>query len=156
MRGYLNNPEATSATVDADGYLHTGDIVTVDEGGVFRVVDRVKELIKYNGYQIAPAELEAVLLAHEGIADAAVIGAPGPGGGEIPKAFITRKTTHPDLTAEDVLTFTAARVAPYKKIREVAFLDHIPKSATGKILRKELRQRSSALDRAPDTDQAPA
>ncbi|MEV4729783.1 AMP-binding protein [Saccharopolyspora sp. NPDC049426] len=156
MRGYLNNPEATSATVDADGYLHTGDIVTVDEGGVFRVVDRVKELIKYNGYQIAPAELEAVLLAHEGIADAAVIGAPGPGGGEIPKAFITRKTTHPDLTAEDVLSFTAARVAPYKKIREVAFLDHIPKSATGKILRKELRQRSSGLDRAPDADQAPA
>ncbi|MEB3369005.1 AMP-binding protein [Saccharopolyspora mangrovi] len=155
MRGYLNNPEATAATVDSDGYLHTGDVVTVDDGGVFRVVDRLKELIKYNGYQIAPAELEAVLLAHEAIADVAVIGAPGPDGGEIPKAFITRETSHPDLTAEEVLAFAAAHLAPYKKIREVAFVDQIPKSPTGKILRKELRQRS-APDRSPDPEQAPA
>lgn len=141
MLGYLNNPIATAATVDEDGYLHTGDVVTVDNDGVFHVVDRLKELIKYHGYQVAPAELEAVLLTHEGIADAAVIGVSDEAGEEVPKAFVTRRNTWPDLGSDEVLEFVAARVAPYKKIRAVEFIDKIPKSPSGKILRKELRER---------------
>lgn len=141
MLGYLNNPGATAAAVDEEGYLHTGDLVTVDDGGVFHVVDRLKELIKYHGYQVAPAELEAVLLTHEGIADAAVIGVRDEAGAEVPKAFVTRRDTRPDLASEEVLEFVSARVAPYKKIRAVEFLDEIPKSPAGKILRKELRKR---------------
>jgi acyl-CoA synthetase (AMP-forming)/AMP-acid ligase II len=152
MRGYLNNPDATAAAVDTNGFLHTGDIVTVDEDGVFHVVDRLKELIKYKGYQIAPAELEAVLLTHPGVADAAVIGVRSPDGEEVPKAFITRENTHTGLTTEEIQTFAAARLAPYKKIREVEFIDRIPKSAAGKILRKLLRDRDQNASRT----QAPA
>ncbi|WP_406472093.1 AMP-binding protein [Streptomyces sp. NBC_01615] len=140
MRGYLNNPRATAATVDADGFLHTGDMVTVDADGVFHVVDRLKELIKYRGHQVAPAELEALLLTHDGIADAAVVGAHHEGE-EVPKAFVVRRATHPGLDAEDVQAFVAAQVAPYKKVRLVEFLDQIPKSPAGKTLRKDLRQR---------------
>jgi acyl-CoA synthetase (AMP-forming)/AMP-acid ligase II len=141
MRGYLGNPEATSAMIDQDGFLHTGDLVTVDPDGVFRVVDRLKELIKYKGYQVAPAELEAILLTHEGIADAAVIGVHDADGQEVPKAFVTRRDTRPDLDAAEVIEFVAGRVAPYKKIRDVEFTDAIPKSSAGKILRKQLRER---------------
>ena len=139
MRGYLNNPEATASTLDADGFLHTGDLVTADRNGIFRVVGRLKELIKYKGHQVAPAELEAVLLSHEAVADAAVIGVPDPDCGELPKAFVVRRESHPAVAAEDVLAFVAERVAPYKKVRLVEFTDRIPKSAAGKILRKELR-----------------
>ncbi|MEU1276518.1 AMP-binding protein [Streptomyces sp. NPDC005799] len=148
MRGYLNNSEATAATIDADGFLHTGDLVTIDADGAFHVVDRLKELIKYRGFQVAPAELEALLLTHDGIADAAVIGV-HTDGEELPKAFIVRRTTHLDLNAEDVQTFVAARVAPYKKIRQVEFLDRIPKSPAGKILRNALR-REGPLDGGSD------
>jgi len=130
--------------VDHDGFLHTGDIVTVDADGVFRVVDRLKELIKYKGYQVAPAELEAVLLTHPGIADVAVIGVSDAESGESPKAFVVRHDSHPDLDADDVKQFVAARVAHYKKIRHVEFLEQIPKSAAGKILRKDLRSREAA------------
>ncbi len=141
MRGYLNNPTATATTVDRDGFLHTGDLVTVNRDGVFRVVDRLKELIKYKGYQVAPAELEALLLTHDGIADAAVIGVDDAEGGEAPKAFVVRRDSHPDLDADEVKGFVAERVAPYKKVRHVEFLDQVPKSAAGKILRKNLRSR---------------
>jgi acyl-CoA synthetase (AMP-forming)/AMP-acid ligase II len=144
MRGYLNNPTATATAVDQDGFLHTGDIVTVDAHGVFRVVDRLKELIKYKGYQVAPAELEAVLLTHPGIADVAVIGVSDADSGESPKAFVVRHDSHPDLDADDVKQFVAARVAHYKKIRHVEFLEQIPKSAAGKILRKDLRSREAS------------
>ncbi|MER5889485.1 AMP-binding protein [Streptomyces sp. NPDC001941] len=143
MRGYLGNPRATAATVDTDGFLRTGDVVTVDEQGVFHVVDRLKELIKYRGHQVAPAELEALLLTHEGIADAAVIGVRH-GGEEVPKAFVVRAPTHPGLTSDEVSTYVAARVAPYKKVRLVEFLDEIPKSPSGKILRRNLRTRTPA------------
>jgi acyl-CoA synthetase (AMP-forming)/AMP-acid ligase II len=147
MRGYLNNAEATAATLDADGFLHTGDVVTVSADGVFRVVDRVKELIKYKGHQVAPAELEAVLLTHEGVADAAVIGVPGPDGEEWPKAFVVPRQSYAhrvsgDL-AEDVMTFVAERVAPFKKVRLIEFIDRVPRSGAGKILRGELRARES-------------
>lgn len=143
MRGYLHDPEATATAIDEDGFLHTGDLVTVDDGGVFHVVDRIKELIKYHGYQVAPAELEALLLRHEGIADAAVVGAREDDGNEVPKAFIVRRDTHPGLSEADVTEFVAGRVAPYKKIRLVEFTDAIPKSPAGKILRDLLRARVS-------------
>ncbi len=140
MRGYFGHPEATDATVDADGWLHTGDLATVDEGGNWYIVDRVKELIKYKGYQVPPAELEAVLLTHPAVADAAVIGAHRPDGEEYPHAFVV---TSPGATVTDseIRDYVAERVAPYKKVRGVQFIDAIPKSASGKILRKDLRAR---------------
>jgi acyl-CoA synthetase (AMP-forming)/AMP-acid ligase II len=141
MSGYLNNPEATAITLDEDGYLHTGDVATVTEEGVFSIVDRVKELIKYKGYQVPPAELEALLLTNDKIADAAVIGVRDADGEEVPKAFVVRQASGADLTAEEVMTFVAERIAPHKKVRVVEFIDEIPKSASGKILRKDLRAR---------------
>ena len=144
MTGYLNNPEATAITLDDEGYLHTGDVATVTEEGVFSIVDRVKELIKYKGYQVPPAELEALLLTHDKIADAAVIGVRDAEGEEVPKAFVVRQATGADLTADDVMTFVAERIAPHKKVRVVEFIDQIPKSASGKILRKDLRAREAA------------
>ncbi len=143
MSGYLNNPEATAITLDEQGYLHTGDVAEVTEDGVFSIVDRVKELIKYKGYQVPPAELEALLLTHDKIADVAVIGVRDDEGEEVPKAFVVRQTSGADLTAEDVMTFVAARIAPHKKVRVVEFIDEIPKSASGKILRKDLRAREA-------------
>jgi acyl-CoA synthetase (AMP-forming)/AMP-acid ligase II len=138
MVGYLGNQRATEDTLEPDGFLHTGDIVTVDADGVFQVVDRLKELIKYKGYQVPPAELEALLLSHPGIADAAVIGVPDEEAGEIPKAFVV---TAPGatLTEGEVIAFVAEQVAPYKKVRAVEFIEAVPKSASGKILRKDLR-----------------
>jgi acyl-CoA synthetase (AMP-forming)/AMP-acid ligase II len=140
MAGYLNNPEATAATLDPDGFLHTGDVATIDEHGYVTIVDRVKELIKYKGYQVPPAELEALLLTHPGIADAAVVGVRDEEGEEVPKAFVVRQPDT-DLAAAGVIDFVAERVAPHKKVRVVEFLDAIPKSASGKILRKDLRAR---------------
>ena len=144
MSGYLTNPEATAITLDDEGYLHTGDVAEVTEEGVFSIVDRVKELIKYKGYQVPPAELEALLLTHEKVADVAVIGVKDADGEEVPKAFVVKQESGADLTAEDVMTFVAERIAPHKKIRVVEFIDQIPKSASGKILRKDLRAREAA------------
>lgn len=138
MKGYLNNAEATAATVDAEGWLHTGDIGHADADGYFRVVDRLKELIKYKAYQVPPAELEAVLLTHPAVRDAAVIGVPDPEAGELPKAYVVLKG---DVTAEELMMFVAERVAPYKKVRAVEFIDAIPKSPSGKILRRLLKER---------------
>ncbi|MFC4947410.1 AMP-binding protein [Pseudonocardia sp. GCM10023141] len=143
MVGYLNNPEATAITLDADGYLHTGDVATVTDEGVFTIVDRVKELIKYKGYQVPPAELEALLLTHPQIADAAVIGVKDDEGEEVPKAFVVRQESGAELSADDVMAFVAERIAPHKKVRVVEFIDQIPKSASGKILRKDLRARET-------------
>jgi 4-coumarate--CoA ligase len=138
MVGYLGNPQATAETLEPDGFMHTGDIVTVDADGVFRVVDRVKELIKYKGYQVPPAELEALLLSHPRIADAAVVGLPDEEAGEIPKAFVVPAPGQ-ELTEDEVIAFVAGHVAPYKKVRTVEFIEAVPKSASGKILRKDLR-----------------
>lgn len=139
MAGYLNNEEATRQTIDADGFLHTGDLARVDPTGCVFIVDRLKELIKYKGYQVPPAELEAVLLGHPSIADAAVIGVVDTESGEeVPKAFVVRQPDT-ELTAEAVMDYVAGQVAAYKKVRQVAFIDAIPKSASGKILRKDLR-----------------
>ncbi len=139
MIGYLHDAEATVATLDSEGYLHTGDVASVDEHGYVTIVDRVKELIKYKGYQVPPAELEALLLTHPKIFDAAVIGVRDAHGEEVPKAFIVRRPGADDLTGDDVMAFVAAKVAPHKKVRAVQFIDQIPKSASGKILRKDLR-----------------
>jgi acyl-CoA synthetase (AMP-forming)/AMP-acid ligase II len=143
MVGYLNRPDATAETLDADGFLHTGDIAKAHRDGYYTIVDRLKELIKYKGYQIAPAELEALLLQHPKIMDAAVIGVDDEDHQEIPKAFVVAA---PDsgLTAEDVMSFVAEHVAPHKKVRRVEFIEAVPKSSAGKILRKDLRARERA------------
>ncbi|MEU7025168.1 AMP-binding protein [Streptomyces sp. NPDC046275] len=150
MKGYLGRPEATAAMIDADGWLRTGDVGRVDADGWLYVVDRVKELIKYKGFQVAPAELEALLLTHEGIADAAVVGVVDGEGTEVPKAFVVRQAAAAGLGAEEVMAYVAERVAPYKKIRQVEFVDSVPRAVSGKILRRELRTRAprEAGDRA--------
>jgi acyl-CoA synthetase (AMP-forming)/AMP-acid ligase II len=135
MAGYLDDPEATATTITG-GWLHTGDLVRVDDDGVFWIVDRLKELIKYKGYQVAPAELESVLLTHPDVLDAAVVGVPHAEGGEAPKAFVV--TSRP-VGADALMAFVAEQVAPYKKVRSVEFVDRIPKSPTGKILRRLLK-----------------
>ena len=141
MKGYWNRPDATAAMISADGWLHTGDIGYADEDGCFFIVDRVKELIKYKGLQVAPAELEAVLLSHPSVADAAVIGIPDEEAGQIPKAFVVLKG---EVTPEALSEFVAERVAPYKKIRGFEVIDQIPKSPSGKILRRVLAEREKA------------
>jgi acyl-CoA synthetase (AMP-forming)/AMP-acid ligase II len=135
MKGYLNEPAATAAAIDPDGWLHTGDIGYADEAGHFYIVDRLKELIKFKGLQVAPAELEALLLSHPAIADAAVIPFPDEEAGEIPKAFVVLKAEADD---EEILSFVAERVAPHKKIRRLERIEQIPRSPAGKILRREL------------------
>jgi len=144
MKGYLNNPQATALAIDPDGWLHTGDIARIEKNGALRIVDRIKELIKYKGYQIAPAELEALLLTHPAITDAAVIPLPDEEAGEIPKAFVVTNRT---ITPEEVRQFVADHVAPYKKVRAVEIIDEIPKAPSGKILRRALieRERTAAI-----------
>jgi len=137
MKGYLNKPDATAQTIDPDGWLHTGDIGYADEDGHFFIVDRAKELIKYKGFQVPPAELEAILLTHHCIADAAVIPLPDDEAGEVPKAFVVLKS---ETTPQAIMDFVAARVAPHKRIRALEFIDKIPKSPSGKILRRMLVQ----------------
>jgi acyl-CoA synthetase (AMP-forming)/AMP-acid ligase II len=113
MAGHLNNEKATKETIDDEGWLHTGDLARVDANGCVYIVDGLKELIKYKGYQVPPAELEAVLLSHPGIADAAVIGVNDDEGEEVPKAFVV-KQFGTDLTADEVTEFVAGQVAPHK------------------------------------------
>ncbi|MFD0420603.1 4-coumarate--CoA ligase family protein [Streptomyces parvus] len=143
MKGYLGRADATAAMIDEDGWVHTGDVGRVDEDGWLYVVDRVKELIKYKGYQVAPAELEALLLTHEEVADAAVIGVYDAEGNEVPKAFLVRGPgpAADGLTEDDVMVYVAERVSPYKKVRQAEFIEAVPRAASGKILRRELRDR---------------
>jgi acyl-CoA synthetase (AMP-forming)/AMP-acid ligase II len=141
MKGYLNNEEATRSSIDADGFFHTGDIGHINDHDQYFIVDRLKELIKYKGFQVAPAELEALLLSHPNIGDVAVIGVLDEEGEEVPKAFVVLKEP---TSPEEIMEFVAARVAPHKKIRRVEVVDQIPKSPTGKILRRILRDREKA------------
>ena len=141
MAGYLNNTAATEATIDSEGWLHTGDIAHIDEDGHVWIVDRLKELIKYKGFQVAPAELEALLLTHPAVADAAVVGKLDEEAGELPIAFVVLRP-NVDASEEDIAAFIAGQVATYKQLREVHFIDAVPKSASGKILRRVLRDQS--------------
>ena len=144
MKGYLNKPQETADAIDSDGWLHTGDVARIEPDGSLRIVDRIKELIKYKGYQIAPAELEALLLTNQAIKDAAVIPVPNEEAGEVPKAFVV---TDGSITPEQVSQFVADHVAPYKKVRAVEIIDEIPKAPSGKILRRVLieRERTAAI-----------
>ena len=138
MKGYLNKPEATAAMIDGDGWLHSGDIGYAEPDGYLHVVDRVKELIKYKGLQVAPAEIEGVLLSHPAVADAAVVPSPDEEAGEVPKAFIVLKG---EATPEEIMAWVAERLAPHKRLRRVEIIGQIPKSLSGKILRRVLVQR---------------
>ena len=139
MVGYLNNEEATRETIDEDGWLHTGDVAEMDDDGYYAIVDRLKELIKYKGFQVPPAELEAILINHPGVADCAVIGVPDDEAGEIPKAFVV--VSDEDVTDDELMAFVAEKVSPQKKVRLIERIEEIPKSASGKILRRELAGR---------------
>lgn len=140
MKGYLNNPEATADCIDSDQWFHTGDIARVDQHDHFYIVDRLKELIKYKGFQVPPAELEALLISHPEIADVAVVPVADVEAGELPKAFVVT-VAGSALTGDDVMAFVVGKVATYKQIRLVEFIDEIPKSASGKILRRLLRDK---------------
>jgi acyl-CoA synthetase (AMP-forming)/AMP-acid ligase II len=140
MKGYLNRPEETAACLDREGWYHTGDVGYVDEDGYFFIVDRTKELIKYKGMQVAPAELEALLLTHPAILDAAVVRRADEEAGEVPKAFVVLKPDEASRATKEVaiMDWVAGRVAPHKRIRQLEFIEQIPKSASGKILRRVL------------------
>ena len=145
MKGYFRQPDATAEAITPDGWFHTGDIASMDEDGYVRIVDRKKELIKYKGFQVPPAELEGVLLEHPGVADAAVIPKPDDEAGEVPKAFVVRK---PDAepSAAELMTFVAERVATFKQVREIEFTGAIPKNASGKLLRRVLIEQERASE----------
>ncbi|MBW3618824.1 MAG: AMP-binding protein [Actinobacteria bacterium] len=138
MKGYLGRAEETGQMLDDDGWLHTGDIGQVDEDGYLTITDRLKELIKYKGFQVPPAELEALLVNHPDVADVAVIGIPDEEAGELPKAFVVRAPGS-EVTADELIAYSREHLAHYKQVREVEFIDEIPKSAAGKILRRQLR-----------------
>ncbi|MCF7697809.1 AMP-binding protein [Loktanella sp. M215] len=142
MQGYLNNAKATAETIVEDGWLRTGDISYIDADGQMFVVDRLKELIKYKGFQVAPAELEATIVSMDGVTDAAVIGLPDPEAGEIPMAFVVRTDTGPDAAA--IKAHLEKCLSSYKQVHRIDFVDTIPKSASGKILRRFLRDKIKA------------
>ena len=146
MRGYLNRPAETADCLDREGWYHTGDVGYVDEDGFFFIVDRTKELIKYKGLQVAPAELEALLLTHPAILDAAVVRKADEEAGEVPKAYVVLKPDDASKAtpADAIMGWVAQRVAPHKRIRHLEFIDQIPKSASGKILRRVLIDREKA------------
>ncbi|GAB6028007.1 hypothetical protein CHUAL_002234 [Chamberlinius hualienensis] len=139
MKGYYKNDEATRNTIDADGWLHTGDVAIYDENEYFSIIDRLKELIKVKGLQVSPSELENILLKHSSIQDAAVIGIPDERCGELPRAYIV--SSDANLTSDDVATYVEAQVAPHKALKGgIEFVNAIPKTTTGKILHRTLRQ----------------
>ncbi|XP_047325501.1 4-coumarate--CoA ligase 1-like [Impatiens glandulifera] len=140
MKGYLNDPESTEMTIDKEGWLHTGDIGYIDEDEELFIVDRLKELIKYKGFQVPPAELEALLVNHSDISDAAVVGMKDDSAGEVPVAFVV-KSNGTNITEDEIKQYISKQVVFYKRIGKVFFVDSIPKAPSGKILRKDLRAR---------------
>ncbi len=141
MLGYWKSPEATEAVL-RDGWYWSGDVVRVDETGQYYVVDRRKEMMKYNGFSIAPAEVESVLLEHPGVRDCGVVSRIGADGEETPCAFVVLRENElqTQSTSENVLAFMGERMASYKVPRELRFVASIPRTASGKILRRELRK----------------
>ncbi|KAE8988818.1 hypothetical protein PR003_g22328 [Phytophthora rubi] len=150
MLGYENNHEANQNIFTEDGFLRTGDIGYIDDDGFVFVIDRAKELIKYKGHQVAPGELEDVLNHHPAIADCCCVRGRNELGEEIPKAFVVLK--NPDSpnrpTPQDIMDYVAENVAPFKKVREVQFIEAIPKNASGKMLRRQLQERENRLHQA--------
>lgn len=145
MLGYYGNRKATDETIDKDGWLHTGDVCLYDESGKLFIVDRLKELIKYKGYQVSPVEIEVLLLSHPAVKDAAVAGKPDENSGELPMAFIV-KQPNSKITAEDIVDYVKGQMSPQKWLRGgVRFIDAIPRNSTGKIMRRELRNLASNL-----------
>ncbi|MFL5881639.1 MAG: AMP-binding protein [Actinomycetota bacterium] len=135
MRGYRNHPEATARTITPDGWLRTGDLCYLDADGYLFVVDRLKELIKYKGAQVAPAELEQLLCAHPAVADAVVVPRPDLEAGELPVAYVALRA---ETTAAELQAWVAERVAPFKRLHDVRPVDQVPRSPTGKLLRRTL------------------
>ncbi|OWY98142.1 4-coumarate-CoA ligase [Phytophthora megakarya] len=150
MLGYENNHEANQSIFTEDGFIQTGDIGYIDDDGFVFVIDRAKELIKYKGHQVAPGELEDVLNHHPAIADCCCVRGQNGMGEEIPKAFVVLK--NPDSpnrpTPQDIMDYVAENVAPFKKVREVQFIEAIPKNASGKMLRRHLQERENRLHKA--------
>ncbi|KAL2523052.1 4-coumarate--CoA ligase-like 1 [Forsythia ovata] len=139
MKGYYKNEYETALTIDKEGWLHTGDIGYIDDDGDVFLVDRIKELIKYKGFQVAPAELEAILLSHHSVEDAAVVGLPNKEAGEIPAACVVISSKAKE-SEEDIMNYVASNVATYKRIRILQFVDIIPKSTSGKIMRRLVKE----------------
>lgn len=138
----MDDPDNTKACLSRNGWLRTGDVAYYDEDGFMFITDRMKELIKVKGFQVAPAELEALLLTHDQIVDAAVIQIPDDESGELPRAYVVLKdgSKATDETRKEIYEFVKERVVPYKRLDGgILFIDTIPKSASGKILRRELR-----------------
>ncbi|KAL4172249.1 hypothetical protein KRP22_007416 [Phytophthora ramorum] len=150
MLGYENNHEANQSIFTEDGFLRTGDIGYIDDDGFVFVIDRAKELIKYKGHQVAPGELEDVLNHHPAIADCCCVRGQSTMGEEIPKAFVVLKNpVSPNRpTPQDIMDYVAENVAPFKKVREVQFIEAIPKNASGKMLRRRLQERENRLHNA--------
>ncbi|CDP02289.1 unnamed protein product [Coffea canephora] len=144
MKGYYKNEHETALTIDKDGWLHTGDVGYIDDDGDVFVVDRIKELIKYKGFQVAPAELEGVLLTHPSVEDAAVVGLPDKEAGEIPSAWVVISPGAKE-NEEDIIKHVAANVAHYKKVRRLQFVDAIPKSPSGKIMRRLIKEKMAEI-----------
>jgi 4-coumarate--CoA ligase len=138
MKGYLNNEEATAETLDDEGWLHTGDVAVLDEHQHVSIVDRLKELIKYKGFQVPPAELEALIITHPDVADVAVIGVPDEEAGELPKAFVVPMPGK-EVSLASLQDLVGEHLVSYKQVRDLQLIDAIPKSAAGKILRRQLR-----------------
>jgi acyl-CoA synthetase (AMP-forming)/AMP-acid ligase II len=140
MAGYLHRPDETAALIDADGWVHTGDAGRIDADGNVFIVDRLKELIKVNALQVAPAELEALLATHPAVADCAVVGRPDERRGEVPVAVIVPRR---EVGEDELIAWVAARVAPPKRLRAVRFANAIPRTPAGKILRRVLRDQAA-------------
>lgn len=148
MKGYWHRPDATASTIVQGGWLRTGDMAKITSDGHFWIIDRLKELIKYKGLQVAPAELEETLITHPEILDAAVLGIPDEAAGELPRAYVMLKPES-KLTEEDVKKYVAQKLAPHKQLRGgVIFTQAIPKSASGKILRRVLKEQDAAARKA--------
>jgi long-chain acyl-CoA synthetase len=137
MQGYWNKPEETARTLEA-GWLHTGDMVSRDEEGYYHFVERVKDMIKYKGHGVYPAELEDLLVTHPAVRECAVVGKHDDLAGEIPVAFVVQ-TPGQAVTSEELIDFCRERIAPYKRIREVRFVDELPKTPVGKLLKRKIR-----------------
>ncbi|XP_042213614.1 4-coumarate--CoA ligase-like [Homarus americanus] len=149
LSGYLNNPAATAETIDSEGWIHSGDIGSFDEEGFFRIVDRTKEFIKVKGNQVAPSELEGLILQHPNVVEVGVVGVPDDRLGEVPRAYVV---TSAPTTQTEIKEFVEPKLALFKRLAGgVIFINEIPKTATGKLLRKELRKMALTASCAHDT-----